>query len=111
MVVNGDAYLINTLDAQDWGRVNVGGPTTEMRAAKSAQTLVLASPWAMTGIRAHGQIWVSPRLAIERLEIIEVTGGVIRGQGDAADGGPTFTIDLFTGEVLTGRAIAIPPAD
>ncbi|HYK36998.1 hypothetical protein [Alloacidobacterium sp.] len=108
-VSGGYAYLINTLDPQQWSMVPYR-PVLSVRVLAEQQLLLFIGHHSILALGRDGQAWESARLSWEGIEITDVVGDTLCGLGWdlMTDNDVPFAIDLKTGE-HTGGAEKFPP--
>lgn len=102
-VERGTVFLIDVLNPANYVVVPTVGIVSAVVTAPGEGLLFLATPWSITAIGEHGQVWDTDRISIEELRIDEIAGGWLRGVADPEDDEPRdFALDLATGSVIGG---------
>ncbi len=102
-VSGGYAYLIHTLQPQQWSMVPYR-PVLAVRALPEQQLLLFIGHHSILAWGRDGQAWQSARLSWEGIEITDIVGDTLCGLGWdlIADKDVAFAIDLKTGEHTGG---------
>lgn len=102
-VSGGYAYLIHTLDPQQWSMVPYR-PVLSVRALPEQQLLLFIGHHSILAWGHAGQAWESARLSWEGIEITDIVGDTLCGLGWdlMTDSDVPFVIDLKTGEHTCG---------
>ncbi len=77
-------------------------PVTQVRGAGDG-LIVLASFTNLAAIGPDGQVWVTERLCLDSLKIVDANADRIDCLGDFLDDVEAFTVAAGTGEVVEGR--------
>lgn len=100
-IAGGYAYLVNTLDPGTFEQVDFR-PVLLVHPLPEHNLLLFGGHHSLTAYGPEGRAWQSPRLSWEGLEISQVSGDTLRGNGWdlMTDRDVEFAIDLRTGEKL-----------
>jgi hypothetical protein len=98
-VAGGYAYLINTVDPQQWARIEYL-PVTEIRPLPEQKLLLFAGFHSLLAWGGGGKAWQTARLTWEGLTITGIRGNTLFGLGwdMHSDRELEFEVDLTTGE-------------
>jgi hypothetical protein len=102
-VSGGYAYLIRTLDPQQWSMVPYR-PVLSVRSLHDQQLLLFIGHHSILAWGRDGKAWESARLSWEGIEITDIVGDTLCGLGWdlMTDSDVPFAIDLKTGEHTGG---------
>jgi hypothetical protein len=102
-VSGGYAYLIDTLQPQQWSMVPYR-PVLQVRALAGQQLLLFVGHHSIFAWGHSGQAWQTERLSWEGIEITDIVGDTLCGLGWdlITDKDVHFAIDLKTGEHTGG---------
>lgn len=107
VIERGTAFVGDVLQPNGFEVVATPGPVVEAEELVAEARLLLVTPWAITAVGADGGQWTTPRIAVDGLRVDTVSDGWLRGVADPDDDEPRdFAVDLTTGEVTGGAAIA-----
>lgn len=107
VVERGTAFLGDVLEPYGFEVVVTPGPVVAAEELVAEAALLLVTPWAITAIGASGVQWTTPRIAVDGLRVDEASDGWLRGVADPDDDEPhDFAVDLATGQLIGGSAIA-----
>jgi hypothetical protein len=102
-VSGGYAYLIHTLQPQQWSMIPYR-PVLSVRALAEQQLLLFIGHHSILAWGCDGQKWQSQRLSWEGIEITDIVGDTLCGLGWdlIMDSDVPFALDLKTGEHTGG---------
>lgn len=107
VVERGTAFLGDVLEPESFGVVATPGPVVAAEELTHEATLLLITPWAITAVGEGGVLWTTPHIAVDGLRVDEASDGWLRGVADPEDDEPRdFAVDLATGQLIGGSAIA-----
>jgi hypothetical protein len=107
VVERGTAFLGDVLEPESFRVVATPGPVVDAAELPREATLVLITPWAIAAVGEGGVLWTTPRIAVDGLRVDEASHGWLGGVADPEDDEPRdFTVDLATGRLTGGAAIA-----